>query len=60
MIKRETKQGTMGSGLSVLGFVPKFPVVIIPGVCSSALEVIASKKCSKWESERVCEYFYNF
>ena len=27
--------------------------VIIPGVCSSALKVISSKKCPKWESERV-------
>ena len=49
---KTTKSKSVGSAKAALGFLPKYPVLIIPGLASSALECWTTYK-GTWKRERV-------
>ena len=50
---KEKSQRSVGAAKAALGFKPKFPILIIPGLASSALECWSSSEKPNWVRERV-------
>ena len=53
LIKRRTGARRIGEAAAIEGFSPKHPILIIPGLASSALEVWESSIQPEWKGERV-------
>jgi hypothetical protein len=51
-LKKHTAQKNARKTFGVCGYLPRFPIVIIPGMASSALEVYQTKE-KEWKHERV-------
>ena len=53
LLKQRAQTKSIGKAMLNEGAKPKFPVIIIPGLASSSLEIWQSERCPNWVGDRI-------